>query len=767
MLRSKLHTADSESTNQTDLDVARLNRNVPRELKALDRWVTWFEFRHVNRRGKLVSRKIPTVAAGIGRRAKSNDPDTWTSFERALSQLGNGKVHDGLQIMLGDLDDGWCLFGVDVDSCRDEQGNISDWALDVVSFLRRLTYGETSPSGTGEKFFGFARIKDFGRLRTMFGIARKKYGTSYPAENAEKIGDHDPGFEVYFDKRPFTVTGRIDRKASDRVGEFDYDDLCDLADLLPPSRGKSGRKRKASGAEDGDDHNDRPVVQVRAGDLAKTASDAEDVLIAASKELPVFQRGGKALVKPIMWEVDGSDGRKTTTVALHRLDMDSCRDLLSRAANWCRFDGRVQGLVPCDPPEAVVNTLLSRAGEWRLPQVVGAITTPTLRPDGSVLDVPGYDQATRLYLAPDRTFRLPTIPDKVTRTDAERGLDLLIDLIREFPFVDDVDKAVALSAIISSAVRGAFRQAPLHAFTAPDIGTGKSYIADVVAAITTGRICPVISSATSMAELEKRLTGLLLNGVSLISVDNMSLPLRGDFLCQVVERPLVQVRTLGSSTMSAIETSALTVFANGNNLTIESDMVRRTLLSRLDAKMERPETRQFRSDPVQMVLQDRGAYVAACMLIVRGYIDAGAPNKLPRLASYEGWSDTVRSALCWLGLPDPVASMQAIRDNDPGIASLRQVLNLWLDCFGDAPRTAADIATQLNALDADDESRPANRPQVNLRNALRSVTGTTKDIDPERLGKWLRGVKGRIIDRMYFAAAGHTRSGAVRWRAVE
>jgi putative DNA primase/helicase len=759
MQRARLQNSDTEQDNRSEnLTAARLRRDVPRELRDLPRWTTWFEFQFVNRRGKQLSRKMPTVAAGIGRRAKSNDPSTWTSFERALARIGTSDVHTGLQIMLGDLDDGWCLFGVDADACRDERGRISEWALDVVQFLRRRTYGEVSPSGTGKKFFGFARIKDVEAHRRAFGITKGKWGTSYPAEG-EQIGDHSCGFEVYFGKRPFTVTGRVDRKASDRVGEFAYEDLSELAELLPPTRGRDGRKRKASGQEDeGDD--DRPVIQVRAGDLAITASEAEDALIKAGDTLPVFQRGGKALVRPIAWEVDGSNGRKTTTAGLHRLDLDACRDLLSQAARWCRFDARANGLRPCDPPEAVARTLLSRAGKWRLPQVVGAISTPTLRPDGSVLDQSGYDEATRLYLAPDRHFDLPPIPAKVTRAHAEDALDMLLDLLRDFPFVADVDKAVALSALISPVVRGAFAQVPLHAFTAPTAGTGKSYLADLIAAIATGRICPAISGGRSTEETEKRLTGLLLGGVSLISVDNMSIPLRGDFLCQITERPLVQVRTLGSSIMTEIETRALSVFANGNNLAIEDDLVRRTILARLDAKQEKPEEREFGFDPVKAVLADRGAYVAACMLIVRAYLDAGQPKRQPRLASYEGWSDLVRSALCWLGLPDPVESMQTVREGDPQRARLRELLALWEECFGDNARTAASVAIMLN--DLEDEHRPSNRKFVDLRTALLSIAGRAGNIDSERLGYWLRSVRGRIIDGRRFATAGSAQR-AVRW----
>jgi putative DNA primase/helicase len=78
-------------------------------------------------------------------------------------------------------------------------------------------------------------------------------------------------------------------------------------------------------------------------------------------------------------------------------------------------------------------------------------------------------------------------------------------------------------------------------------GTGKSYIADVVAAIVSGRWCPVITPCHTAEELEKRLGAMLLAGYPLISLDNISNALDGDALCQIAERPTVRIRILGKS----------------------------------------------------------------------------------------------------------------------------------------------------------------------------------------------------------------------------
>ena len=145
-----------------------------------------------------------------------------------------------------------------------------------------------------------------------------------------------------------------------------------------------------------------------------------------------------------------------------------------------------------------------------MPGIVGTITTPTMRRDGSILTDPGFDPATRLYHCVDPDLHMP--PIGTSRADAERALVRLVDLITGFPFVTEVDRSVALSGLISPCVRGAVGTVPAHAFSAPTAGTGKSHLVDVAAAIVTGRICPVATAARNEEETEKRLGGLLLAG---------------------------------------------------------------------------------------------------------------------------------------------------------------------------------------------------------------------------------------------------------------
>jgi putative DNA primase/helicase len=96
-------------------------------------------------------------------------------------------------------------------------------------------------------------------------------------------------------------------------------------------------------------------------------------------------------------------------------------------------------------------------------------------------------------------------------------------------------------------VRCAMPVAPMHGVSAPGMSMGKSYLVDLASVIATDRLCPVAYFGESVEELDKKLTGLLLGGVPLISIDNVRRQLDSDLLCQACERPLLELRRLGKS----------------------------------------------------------------------------------------------------------------------------------------------------------------------------------------------------------------------------
>jgi hypothetical protein len=506
-----------------------------------------------------------------------------------------------------------------------------------------------------------------------------------------------------------------------------------------------------------------PTIEIRGGGLSEEATLGEQAIIAAG--LALYQRGD-ALVRPVVEEVAAAHGRRTHIARLLPVDQHLITDCLCRSARFEKFDGRSERMKRINPPAELARVILSRQGEWTFPRIVGVITTPTLRPDGSLLIQAGYDHATRLLLVEPPC--LPPIAEKPSRGDAVLSLYRLRGLLGEFPCAGAPSRSVALSALITPVVRAAFTVSPMHVARASTPGSGKSFLLDVAAAIAIGRPMPVMAAGRTEEETEKRLGAALLSGQPLISIDNVNGDLGGDALSQIVERPVVDIRVLGKSERVSIEARS-TLFATGNNIRLVGDMTRRVIVCTLDANMERPEGRSFAGNPVKAVLADRGRYVADALIICRAYIVAGHPAPAPPLGSFEGWSNLVRSALIWLGEADPVETMAAAREEDPFLQAMRAVYGAINAAVGPShPLSSADLiklaSEKVSRSTGEGEYHDAVEHDwrlPDLREALLSVAGKNGFIDGRALGNWFGRHKGRIANGLRLD--GITNERTARW----
>jgi putative DNA primase/helicase len=414
------------------------------------------------------------------------------------------------------------------------------------------------------------------------------------------------------------------------------------------------------------------------------------------------------------------------------------------AATFVKYDGRNKRWRRTDPPGVVSSTLLSK-GKWRLPKVTGVVTAPTMRPDGTILSEPGYDGTTQLWHAPAGALRLPPILD--SRESAEAALNLLKELLQEFQFVSELDRAVALAGLMTPVLRGACDVVPLIVILAHTASSGKSFLADLASAIVRGQKCPVITAAESQEEMEKRLGAIILEGAQTVSLDNCSHDIGGDLLCQITERPLLRIRILGKSEAPECEWRG-TLFANGNNILLVGDMTRRSLLCNLDPQMERPELRRFKFNPIERIMSDRGAYVAAVLTIASAYLASGTRAECEPIASYGQWSRVVREPLIWLGEPDPVKSMDQARDMDPERSHARELVGHWSECLDvKLSYTAREIIEAAEAGEMQEGTFIHHHPE--FRDLLLVRCGSGERIEPRKLGNWLMRIRGQIHNGHY------------------
>ncbi|MEI8395377.1 MAG: DUF6371 domain-containing protein [Rhodospirillaceae bacterium] len=509
-----------------------------------------------------------------------------------------------------------------------------------------------------------------------------------------------------------------------------------------------------------DNGGERPVIRIEAGKLSEIVDVAEQVLLAAG--VGFYQRGGQ-IVRIVLCPVKVSNGFDVLMPRLVAVSATHLVEVLTQIIAWERFDGRVKDWILTDAPLKVALTYLARE-KWILPVLTGLISAPTLRPDGTVLEHSGYDRSTGLLLDTEGV-EFSALLSRPSEKQGRAALEVLKSLIATFPFVSGADRSVALSAILTAAIRTALPTAPLHAFSAPVAGSGKSLIVDLVCLIVTGRPCPVIAQGKTDEELEKRLGSALIAGDVVLSIDNCEIPLGGDLLCQCLTQAFVKVRLLGQSRLIDVPTG-MAMFATGNNLVLLGDMTRRTLLCSLDPGVERPEAREFSVDPLALVRDDRKRFLRAALTVLRAYHVAGRPRQVAPLGSFSEWSDWVRSALLWFGESDPVATIEVARAADPRRDALATVLEQWFGVIGSrraTVREVIDFATAPSSTVGLPGSSAYSRPD--FREALLVVAGDAGAVNSRRLGKWISANKLRVVNSLRLvsdAPDGHHKVAA--WR---
>ena len=434
-----------------------------------------------------------------------------------------------------------------------------------------------------------------------------------------------------------------------------------------------------------------------------------------------------------------SANRQTEAWQLIPVTVHYLQEALGCAAQFLRFDGRAKAYVQVDPPRQIAELLLAKRGAWKLPELAGVINTPFLRADGSICETPGYDLQSKLLFKPEAQV-FPAVPASPGKTDAEAALGEFKALLEEFPFPTPADRSVALAGLLTIVDRRSMDTAPLFGFTAPAAGTGKSLLVDLMSIIATGRRMPVMSAGKSEEEFEKRLGAALIAGDMAISIDNCDADLGGALLCQCLTQGELNVRQLGHSRYVGVVTSA-TFYATGNNLTLIGDLTRRALLCSLDAGMERPELRTFKRDVVKIAFDRRNELVIAGLTILRAWHLAklaGESVRADTFGGFEQWSSRVREALIWLGQADPCETIGNVRDRDPAREQLGAVLEQWNQHLRIGERYSVKdvIETAISA------------PLFHA--ALMNVAGGqgTLMVSPERLGRWLKKVNGKIVRQL-------------------
>lgn len=438
----------------------------------------------------------------------------------------------------------------------------------------------------------------------------------------------------------------------------------------------------------------------------------------------VYQRGGCLVRVVAPAPAPRGIARDSDPPRIEIMSRPSIREKMSTAATFTRETK--DGTKPVHIPEWLVAGVDTQPS-YRNRALESISEVPMLRADGSVIREPGYDADTGSYFAPSVEF--PIVRD--SRAAVRELRALLVD----FPFANEQHKAAFLAMLLTPLARLAFYgPSPLHLIDSNTPGSGKLLLVNLVSLISCGRLMPVSTAPESDAECRKQITSKVIAGESIYLFDNIAGKLAYPSLDAALTATMWSDRILGASKAVTLPLR-LTFYGTGNNVALHRDTLRRTNYCRLESAVENPETRTGFKVPnlLQHVRDKRGYYTACALSILHGYFKDGRPNQhLSPLGSFEGWSDLVRSAVVWTGMPDPMETRAALIESDDDSASLRQLLTAW---------RAADTAGQGISV-AEAIAHPA------MENVKQDFAGS-KDVR-HAIGLALRKYKGRVCDGKRF-----------------
>lgn len=397
--------------------------------------------------------------------------------------------------------------------------------------------------------------------------------------------------------------------------------------------------------------------------------------------------GAPVVVEPVSGAVDPAAGDDDVPLPLSATRLSAARlaALLAEHLDIWRARTDAKGTTweeEITPARAVLDAVLSRQSWPGLPVLRRIISTPVLRPDGTLLQDPGYDPATGYYLTA-RTL-LDRVPDRPTTRQINDAHTFLLDrFLVDFPWRSDADRANYLALLITPIIRPYTRAlAPFGIVEATMPGSGKTILTSCVGLLVGQR---VLTWPDAEEELRKAITTVLADQVGAVVFDNLT---EGAVINSAVLARLITERTwtdrrLGSNTAATYPNDRLWL-ATGNNLRVGGDMASRSVWVRLDPNCPAPEARSGFAIPNldTWILHPRNQaeLLQHLLTLVVDWTQAGAPTSstVPQMRQFTRWAQHLGGFLDHVAVPGFLANhTETTADLDDDAAEWRAFLLHW------------------------------------------------------------------------------------------
>jgi hypothetical protein len=453
--------------------------------------------------------------------------------------------------------------------------------------------------------------------------------------------------------------------------------------------------------------NRRPRINAKNPDLEEMASQTWSAFSQYNQPPHIFRRSNR-LVRE---EIDDAG-----SVFLRDVNLDVMSFEVTRCADWYS-PGWYGNLVPDRPRQHLIRDMLARPDK-DVPLLRRFSPVPIFGPDGTLLDA-GYHAGSGLLVAPPRGFSLPELSSEPTKDELGIAKRLIVDeLLGDFPFTGPSEVAHAVSALLLPYVREMLPSpTPLHMIEKPTPGTGGTLLAQCLSYGVSGKWLAGLTIPRDESEWRRVLLAKLLQHPVIFLLDNIHETLDSAALASAITAETFEDRYIGSSDMATAPVFCLWL-ATANNPAMSAELVRRTVRIRLDAQVERPDTRTgFRHPNLKAWVEASHALLVwAALTIIQAWIAASRPGGGKTLGMFEPWAAALGGILDVAGIPGFLENLEDLRLNtDSETRAISSFIGAWHAKFGDGELGVAELWGLAGCLDLSGKDEHARKIQLGKR----------------------------------------------------
>jgi hypothetical protein len=471
-----------------------------------------------------------------------------------------------------------------------------------------------------------------------------------------------------------------------------------------------------------------------------TMSQAIDIVEEALKHDPTIYKRGNRIVR-VLRNDDGSPcichvhpatvaERIDSQINIYKFDKDGYPDYIH-------------------PPDWLVDGLMNRGEYSSLRQLAGIVEIPTPRPDGTLIQTPGYDEATGLLFEPEAEIEFLPVAERPTREEAEAAWREIRKTVETIQFASDNDRSAWLAALLTVGGRRYVPgPVPGYAFIANRSMTGKTYSAALIHRILTGREPELNAYTADEEEVRKTLLSLAISPPPLFLVDNVpnGCEFGGAAWDAVLTSRTVSGRLLGTNEVGSFPWTSV-LFVTGNNLGFKGDTYSRMCLVNIKDDSLNPEERNHEVDGKTLdeyALGNRAKLIHAALTILRAYSIAGDEVDLPP-SRYRAWDRTIRAAVSWATGHDPMPPRSPADNADREAIEAEELVSAWAGLLKEMSIARRETVVAVTVSDALGWVESSTTDPLHRIFKTWSVNG--KLPSTKTIGRKLAGFKDRMTEQ--------------------